>query len=204
MKTTIQTLAATLLTLVLSPLAGAGGGIGCILAFHKHQRETELSHGTGGVTGLMRAAASGNLAAAREALAAGDDVNGRTRPVTPDGAHVGGLTPLMFAAARPDPRMVTWLLEEGARVDEVSTNGQTALSRAVFAALMDENDASLKTIEILLQAGADPDLPRPKQIPLRQVAEMHGSPEVLRLLGAPRTSVAAQQTRENGSPARGQ
>jgi hypothetical protein len=69
------------------------------------------------VPALLRAAQSGDLAMAREAIARGDDLNA---------ADVHGRTALMAAAARGDLAMVRLLLDAGADTTRTDQNGLTA------------------------------------------------------------------------------
>ena len=73
------------------------------------------------VPALLRAAQTGDLAMAREAIARGDDLNA---------ADVNGRTALMAAAARGDLAMVRLLLDAGADTTRTDRNGLTAADLA--------------------------------------------------------------------------
>lgn len=73
------------------------------------------------VPALLRAAQTGDLAMAREAVARGDDLNA---------ADVNGRTALMAAAARGDLAMVRLLVDTGADATRTDRNGLTAADLA--------------------------------------------------------------------------
>ena len=73
------------------------------------------------VPALLRAAQTGDLAIAREAVARGDDLNA---------ADVNGRTALMAAAARGDLAMVRLLVDTGADATRTDRNGLTAADLA--------------------------------------------------------------------------
>jgi ankyrin repeat protein len=79
----------------------------------------------------------------RSLLAAGAKVNQR---------EYEGETPLMYAAAAGQSEMILFLLEQGADINAVSNNGETALVRA---------GGDLSTVEVLLEKGADVELGAP-------------------------------------------
>ena len=60
-------------------------------------------------------------------------------------------TPLMIAADDSDLKMVQFLIEKGADVNMISSDGKTALSYALMAG----KKANIKILEALIQAGAD-------------------------------------------------
>src|SRR5688572_5404630 len=90
------------------------GGQRCL---ERRRQEVAAFHGTSGVTGLMRAALSGDVTAAVEAVRRGDAIDARTSDTNASGAHVGGLTALMIAAGNGHEAMVKWLIERGAAVN---------------------------------------------------------------------------------------
>lgn len=116
----------------------------------------------------------GNLAAVRNALKSGEDVNaldrdGRTplfqaivdgnfeiaKELMQHGANVNARdrsleTPLHFAAREQQVKLAQLLLENGAEVNAVDSNGNTPLFRAVFDS-QDQGDM----IKLLLRHSAD-------------------------------------------------
>jgi ankyrin repeat protein len=89
-----------------------------------------------GETPLMLAALKGRLAWAKLLVERGAPVN---EP---------GWNALHYAAAGPEPKLVSWLLDRGARVDARSPNGTTAL-------MMAAGYGGITSAELLLKAGAD-------------------------------------------------
>jgi ankyrin repeat protein len=162
-------------TLLLGTPAAQAGGLLCLVRDIKQQGQQELSQA--GVTDLMRAAAAGDIEAAKRAVDKGDNVNAHTATIKLD--RTGGVTALMVAAGRSKREMVQWLIEHGADVNARSANGQTALSRAVIA---DENQHSIATVKTLLRAGADPTASEPKDISLAEIAAVAGSKTAAGLL----------------------
>ncbi|MGI8426091.1 MAG: ankyrin repeat domain-containing protein [Verrucomicrobiales bacterium] len=138
-----------------------------------------LTYGTERVTDLMKAAAEGDAYLVEKLILCGAEVNARTNDVSPAGAHVGGLTALMLAAGLGHADAVRVLASNGARIDEKSANGQTALSRAIFAP---EDSGKMAAITALLEAGADPNAARPKNRSLVNAAKSQGLDEVVTLL----------------------
>lgn len=91
---------------------------------------------------LVQATRAGSFAKMQVLVEKGADVN----------AKVVGCTALMYAAFYGRDEMVSYLLENGASVDAQNLNGITALHWAV-----EKNQYS--TIELLLKAGANANLP---------------------------------------------
>lgn len=89
-----------------------------------------------GESALMMAALKGNLVGAELLLARGAKVN------------QSGWSPLHYAAAGPDPKMVQWLIDRGADVDATSPNGTTPL-------MMAAQYGSEASVDLLLSHGAD-------------------------------------------------
>ena len=89
-----------------------------------------------GESALMMAALKGNLVGAEMLLARGAKVN------------QSGWSPLHYAAAGPDPKMVQWLIDRGADVDATSPNGTTPL-------MMAAQYGSEASVDLLLSHGAD-------------------------------------------------
>ena len=116
-------------------------------------------------TALMWAVAQGHHAAVSALIDAGADVSARSR-VRPrlmsnegvfggafDGAvveHLGGFTPLLFAARHGDVESARLLLAGGADVDAAAANGSIPLVLAVHS-------GHSRLAAFLLESGADPD-----------------------------------------------
>lgn len=94
-------------------------------------------------TAVHFAAGAGDVDGLRALLAEG---------ATPGAADAEGWTPLHFAAQAQVPVAVEILLAAGAAVDVVDRHGNTPLWRAVFCFRGEGG-----TIQLLLEAGADPD-----------------------------------------------
>ena len=90
-----------------------------------------------GETPLMMAALRGRLDAARRLVERGAQVNR------------DGWTPLHYAATGPEPRLVSLMLEQGARIDAPSPNHSTPL-------MMAARYGPEASVDILLAHGADP------------------------------------------------
>lgn len=89
-----------------------------------------------GESALMTAALKGNLAGARLLLARGAKVN------------QSGWSPLHYAAAGPEPKIVQLLIDRGAAIDAASPNGTTPL-------MMAAQYGSEASVDLLLSHGAD-------------------------------------------------
>lgn len=98
-----------------------------------------------GETPLMIAALRGNLSAARKLIARHADVN---KP---------GWTPLHYAATNGHREMIELLLEHHAYIDAESPNGSTPL-------MMAAQYANAQTVQLLLDAGADPRVKNQQQL----------------------------------------
>jgi uncharacterized protein len=92
-----------------------------------------------GETPLMMAAMRGELAAARQLIDRGAQV------------QRAGWTPLHYAASGPEPKMLSLLLDRGAVIDAPAPNGSTALMMATQFGPED-------TVLLLLARGANPKL----------------------------------------------
>jgi ankyrin repeat protein len=118
-----------------------------------------------GQTALMAVARTGNLEAARLLLQRGANVHARE--------SWGGQNALMWAAAQSQPAMIRLLLEKGARVDDRSTvrdwqRRVTAEGRpkdmvrgGLTALLFAAREGCIECLKVLLEKGADIDLPDP-------------------------------------------
>ncbi len=90
---------------------------------------------------LINAAITGDVSIIQSLLAQGDD---------PNGTNVLNITPLMEAARNGHLQAVQTLLNAHADINLPAANGETALMWAVTE--------DLKTVDLLLQHGANPDV----------------------------------------------
>jgi ankyrin repeat protein len=136
-----------------------------------------------GWTPLLHAVHKQQAGAVGLLLARGADPNVRTE----------SLTPLLMAAADPDPAIVTLLLRYGADLQARGYGGATPLSQAVSGGALSDLDRPLlggcrpDTVRALL--AHDPALELPKTIAGRHAlwwARLHGCQEVLDLVAAER------------------
>jgi ankyrin repeat protein len=97
-----------------------------------------------GASGLLDAAASGNLEGVKELVKLGTSVNAAA-PAT-------GETALMAAASNGQLEVVKWLLEKGADVNAKTARGITAL---MAAASVPDNPVSKDIVKLLIDKGAD-------------------------------------------------
>lgn len=116
--------------------------------------------GAGGVAigQLCRAACQGDLASVRQWLEAGADIDGRDR---------GGFSPLLCAIEHGHEELVAFLLGLGADANGAGYGGITPLQLAVDTSAeaaahqpgpgADPALGSTRVVELLLQAGADPE-----------------------------------------------
>ncbi len=98
---------------------------------------------------LFEAVVRGELPRLKELLSAGGDPNEEDGP--------SGQRPLVAAAARGRLEMVQLLLEAGAPVDATDRDGNTALWKAVYKYDDESSERDGRVIDLLLDAGADPD-----------------------------------------------
>jgi ankyrin repeat protein len=89
-----------------------------------------------GETPLMMAALRGNLAWCQRLVKRGAAINR------------DGWSPVHYAASGPDPKVVAWLLEQGALAEAKSPNGSTPL-------MMAAGYGSEASVDVLLAKGAD-------------------------------------------------
>jgi len=106
---------------------------------------------------LVEALINGRLAEADQALLAGANAN----------ARLGGLSVLHYAALSGHPEAVEYLLREGADANGLADDGDTPLGCAVHAV-----SESPESARLLLEAGADPELPRSPHTPLRAATSL--------------------------------
>ncbi|MHA5054476.1 ankyrin repeat domain-containing protein [Streptomyces sp. SD15] len=106
----------------------------------------------------------GDVAGLRAALADGSD---------PGLADKAGMTPLHFAAQSQAAPAAEILLAAGAPVDVGDSNGNTALFNAVFNYRGDP-----ATLQVLLEAGADPEQQNAKGVSPRGLADLIGNYDV--------------------------
>lgn len=101
-------------------------------------------------------------------LRAGLDINGKDH---------NGDTPLHLAAQEYLPHLARLLLDAGADINAADHHGNTVLSDAVYYS-MGRGDV----IELLLDRGADPDLPNLHGVSARQLAETIANYDVQRFM----------------------
>ena len=124
------------------------------------------AHAGADVPPLVAAAEAGDLAAVRDLLAAGADV---------DAASVDGATALHWAVHRDLPKLVQLLVEAGADVGATNRYGVQPI------ALVATNGSAL-VLELLLDAGADPDASMPRGETALMTAARAGPPDAVRVL----------------------
>jgi uncharacterized protein len=120
-----------------------------------------------GETPLMMAALRGQLAWCQRLVARGVPVDR------------GGWTPLHYAASGPDPQVVGWLLDRGAKLEARSPNGSTPL-------MMAAGYGSESSVEVLLARGADPKLRNDPGLTAADFARRAGREALARRLSQPR------------------
>lgn len=107
-----------------------------LLALLQHPGTDVGAINQAGETPLMLAALKGRLAWVKRLVERGALIN---EP---------GWNALHYAAAGPEPKLVSWLLMQGAKVDARAPNGTTAL-------MMAAGYGGITSAELLLKAGAD-------------------------------------------------
>ena len=116
---------------------------------------------------LHHRAVEGDLAGIRDRLEAGDNVGQADRQ---------GFTALHFAAQQSQTEAVKALLAAGAPVDPQDRFGNTPLWRAVF-----DSRGQGMTVQLLLEAGADPDIANKAGATPRDLVTRMGAAEVAAL-----------------------
>lgn len=109
-------------------------------------------------------ALEGDVPGIRDRLAAGDSIGLADRQ---------GFTAMHFAAQQSQTEAVRALLNAGAPVDPQDRFGNTPLSRAVF-----NSRGHRWTVEVLMKAGADPDIANNAGVTPRDLAIRMGAEEV--------------------------
>ena len=166
----------------LTPLmwAARSGAVDAMRALLDGGSEPDARDTRNGWTPLHHAIHTGHVAAARLLLERGADVNARARL----------LTPLLMAAADPDPTLVRLLLAYGADPHARGAGGSTALTVAVSGGALSDLDRPLlggchvATVKALLDHDAS--LAMPDTIAAREAlwwARVHGCSDVLSLIG---------------------
>lgn len=118
-----------------------------------------------GSAALLKATSDGDVAAMRNLLKAGADPN----------RQVGRDTPLVVAATKGDPNLVSILLEAGAAVDGRDAIGTTPL----FAATLNGNE---EVVVVLLSKGARANAKMPNGVTAIEMAELKGYGNISKLL----------------------
>jgi ankyrin repeat protein len=116
-----------------------------------------------GETPLMYAALLGDLPRVQKMVALGASVNKE------------GWTPLHYAAVKARAEVAKFLLSKGALPNELSPEGDTALILAVRA-------DSVETVQVLINAGADPSLSNLKAQDAIDVARARGKEDLAKAL----------------------
>lgn len=120
-------------------------------------------------------ALEGDVEGIRTRVAAGDAVG------APDHA---GFTPLHFAAQQSQLAAAEALLDAGAPIDAQDKFGNTPLFRAVF-----NSRGQGETVEALLRAGADPNLPNHSGVTPRGLAQSIANYDIAQFLPPPPKSI---------------
>jgi ankyrin repeat protein len=132
-----------------------------------------------GMTALLAVARTGNVEAAQLLLDRGATIDAREK--------FGGQTALMWAAARRHPEMIAFLADRGADLDAASTNRDyqrritaegrpKSMDSGGFTPLLyAARENCLKCVDVLLEKGADIDLPDPDGVSPLHVAVMNAN-----------------------------
>jgi ankyrin repeat protein len=149
---------------ITSPEAKAAAGAAAAAAAQPVDDDSEVvvaglvGGGGGGLTALVFAAREGDLESARRLIAAGADVNQQTEY---------GWTPLLTAVNNRNYEVARLLIERGADVNRANKGGWTPLYLATDNRNIEGGDYPvpkadmdhLAVIRLLLEKGADPNLP---------------------------------------------
>jgi ankyrin repeat protein len=132
-----------------------------------------------GMTALLAVARTGNVEAAQLLLERGATIDAREK--------FGGQTALMWAAARRHPEMIAFLADRGADLDAASTNRDyqrritaegrpKSMDSGGFTPLLyAARENCLKCVDVLLEKGADIDLPDPDGVSPLHLAIMNAN-----------------------------
>jgi ankyrin repeat protein len=132
-----------------------------------------------GMTALLAVARTGNVEAAQLLLERGATIDAREK--------FGGQTALMWAAARRHPEMIAFLADRGAALDAASTNRDyqrritaegrpKSMDSGGFTPLLyAARENCLKCVDVLLEKGADIDLPDPDGVSPLHLAVMNAN-----------------------------
>jgi hypothetical protein len=169
----------------LTPLIHAvrGGDLATMSALLDEGADPDARDRRAGWTPLLHAIHRRKLDAVRVLLASGANPNARTRV----------FTPLIMAAAEPDPSFVRLLLAYGAEPQAHGFGGATALSQAVSGGALSDIDRPLlggcRTETVRALKAHDPTVDAPDTIAgwnARRWARFHGCEEVLALIDGDR------------------
>lgn len=119
---------------------------------------------------LLSAFSDGNVSLAAEMLSAGGNI---------DACNADGQTPLMLAAQKGHRELIQLAVEGGAKLDLQDNTGKTALIHAAAAV----SSYGGRSVRLLVEAGADPEIASHKGETALSVAESFGrgdNAEVLR------------------------
>src|SRR5262249_37102109 len=142
--------------------AARTGNPGVVKLFLEHGGDPNARETTNGETALMWAAAENHPDAARALIAAGAEIDARTRPLEYKNDRFGlegvltilprgNMTALMIAAREGSSAAARVLAEAGANLNLTEPDGATALVLAIMNSHYD-------TAATLLEKGADPNV----------------------------------------------
>lgn len=150
--------------------AARNGRVDAVRALLRGGAKVNQAESFKGQTPLMFAAGEGNTQAAELLLEFGADLN-NTR-------SKAGFTPLLFAVRNNHIDTVKFLLSKGANVNDKIGDGTSALSMAIL-------NADFDLAAVLLDAGANPNVPDPRGYPLHVTVWLHrpGAPPDFAMFG---------------------